>query len=235
MLTVIIRTLILYALVFATMRLTGKRQIGQLQPYEVTVAIMISALAAIPMEDVSIPLTNSIIPILLLLSGQVLVSMLSMKVNKVRAFLCGKPSILVENGKLVEQELKKSRVNLNDLLEQLRLAGFHNIADVEFAIMESNGEFSVIPKSQKRPVTPEDLGVSTKYEGITQTLIIDGRVDHDNLCRTGLTEEWLARELSKFGIHNVKDVLLASLDTSGKLYFQVKGKTNQKSNCGEST
>lgn len=235
MLTVIIRTLILYALVFATMRLTGKRQIGQLQPYEVTVAIMISALAAIPMEDVSIPLTNSIIPILLLLSGQVLVSMLSMKVNKVRAFLCGKPSVLVENGKLVEEELKKIRVNLNDLLEQLRLAGFPNISDVEFAIMESNGQLSVIPKSQKRPVTPEDLGVSTKYEGITQTLIIDGRVDHDNLCRTGLTVEWLVSELSKFGIHNLKDILLASIDTSGRLYFQVKSKTDKKSNCGESS
>ncbi len=233
MLTVIIRTLILYTLVFITMRVTGKRQIGQLQPYEVTVAIMVSALAAIPMEDISIPLTNSIIPILLLLSAQVLVSMLSMKFNKVRAFLCGKPSVLVENGKLVEHELEKIRVNINDLLEQLRLAGFSNIADVEFAIMESNGQLSVIPKSQKRPVTPEDLNIPTNYEGISHTLIIDGRVNADNLCRTGLTKEWLSRELSKFGVHNLKEVLLASIDTSGRLFFQLKSKESKKKNSGE--
>lgn len=235
MFTVIIRTLILYILVFFMMRLTGKRQIGQLQPYEVTVAIMVSALAAIPMEDVSIPLINSIIPILLLLSAQVLVSLLSMKVNKVRAFLCGKPSVLVENGKIVEKELEKIRVNLNDLLEQLRLAGFHNIADVEFAIMESNGQLSVIPKSQKRAVTPEDLNISTKYEGISNVLIIDGQVNHDNLCRIGLTEEWLYQELSKFGINNLKKVLLASIDTSGNLLFQVKSEANKKMNCGGSS
>lgn len=235
MFTVIVRTLILYLLVFITMRLTGKRQIGQLQPYEVTVAIMISALAAIPMEDVSIPLTNSIIPILLLLSAQVLVSMLSLKVNKVRAYLCGKPSILIENGKIMEEELRNIRVNINDLLEQLRLSGYANIADVEFAILESNGELSVIPKSQKRPVTPQDLHISTEYEGISQTLIIDGQVDVDNLCRIGLTEEWLAQELSKFGIDNLKDVLLASIDTSGRLFFQIKGKKSmsKKKNCGE--
>ncbi len=224
MFTVIARTIILYLLVFATMRLTGKRQIGQLQPYEVTIAIMISALAAIPMEDVSIPLINSIIPILLLLSAQVLVSMLSMRVNSVRGFLCGKPSILVENGKIVEQELTKIRVNLNDLSEQLRLAGFYNLADVEFAVMESNGQLSVIPKSQKRPVTPEDLNIPTKYEGISQSLIIDGRVDRGNLQRIGLTEEWLSGELAKFGINDYRDVLLASIDTSGNLYYQEKSK-----------
>jgi uncharacterized membrane protein YcaP (DUF421 family) len=226
--TVIARTAILYVLVFITMRLTGKRQIGQLQPYEVTIAIMISALAAIPMEDVSIPLINSIIPILLLLSAQILVSMLSMKVNKVRNFLCGKPSILVENGKLVEQELEKIRVNLNDLSEQLRLAGYSNLADVEFAIMESNGQLSVIPKSQKRPVTPEDLNISTNYEGITQNLIIDGQIDHANLQRVGLSEDWLFQELSKFGINNFRDVLLASIDTSGNLYYQIKSKVSKQ-------
>ncbi|NMA14711.1 MAG: DUF421 domain-containing protein [Clostridia bacterium] len=228
MFTVIARTAILYILVFVTMRLTGKRQIGQLQPYEVTIAIMISALAAIPMEDVSIPLINSIIPILLLLSAQILVSMLSMKVNKVRNFLCGKPSILVENGKLVEQELEKIRVNLNDLSEQLRLAGFSNLADVEFAIMESNGQLSVIPKSQKRPVTPEDLNIPTNYEGITQNLIIDGQIDHANLHRVGLSEDWLSQELSKFGINNFGDVLLASIDTSGNLYYQAKSKASEQ-------
>ncbi|NLC12184.1 MAG: DUF421 domain-containing protein [Firmicutes bacterium] len=222
MLPVIIRTIILYALVFLAMRLMGKRQLAQLQPYELAVAIMISALAAIPMEDISIPLVNSIIPILILLSFQILVSMISLKFGGARSFLCGKPSIVVENGKLVESELRNLRVNINDLLENLRLAGYPNLSDVEFAIMETNGQISVIPKSQKRPLNPEDLNIPTSYEGICYSLIVDGQVDHQNLALVGQTEEWLLNELSKFGIKSLKDVFFASLDTQGNLYYQKK-------------
>lgn len=227
MFIVMIRTVILYVLVFVVMRLMGKRQIGQLQPFELAVAIMISALAAFPMEDISIPLINSIVPILLLLSLQVLVSVASLKFRGVRAFLCGKPSVLVENGKIVESELANLRVNINDLLEQLRLGGYPNIADVEFAIMETNGQLSVVPKSQKRPVNPEDLGLSTKYEGLCHSLVVDGQIDQENLKSVGLTEEWLRQELSKFGINNVREVLFASLDTGGNLLFQKKERKGQ--------
>ncbi|NMB41262.1 MAG: DUF421 domain-containing protein [Firmicutes bacterium] len=222
MFIVIIRTAILYFLVFAVMRMMGKRQIGQLQPYELAVAIMISALAAIPMEDVNISLVNSVIPILLILFFQVLVSVISLKFKGVRAFICGKPSIVIENGKIVEPELRNLRVNINDLLEQLRLGGHPNIADVEFAIMETNGQLSVIPKSQKRPLNPEDLNIPTEYEGICHPLIFDGQVDHENLSSAGLSLDWLETELGKFGIGNLQEVFFASLDTTGKLYFQQK-------------
>jgi uncharacterized membrane protein YcaP (DUF421 family) len=219
---VIIRTVILYLLVFAAMRLMGKRQIGQLQPYELAVAIMISALAAFPMEDIGISLVNSIVPILLIVFAQVIVSVVSLKYKGARAFLCGKPSIVVSNGKVVESELRNLRVNINDLLEQLRLGGYPNIADVEFAVMETNGQLSVVPKSQNRPITPADLSIPTEYEGICHSVIVDGEVDYENLRSVGLTEDWLKMELSKFGIDNLKEVFFANLDTSGNLLFQKK-------------
>ncbi len=222
MFIVMIRTIILYVLVFFVMRMMGKRQIGQLQPYELAVAIMISALAAIPMEDISIPLINSMVPILLLMIMQVLVSLASLKFRGARAYLCGKPSIVINNGKIEEAELRNLRVNLNDLLEQLRLGGYPNIADVEFGIMETNGQLSIVPKSQKRPLQPEDLKVPTPYEGLCQTLVVDGQIDYENLEQVGLSEGWLRQELAKFGITRIKDVLLASLDTQGRLYYQKK-------------
>jgi uncharacterized membrane protein YcaP (DUF421 family) len=219
---VIIRTIILYLLVFTAMRMMGKRQIGQLQPYELAVAIMISALAAFPMEDIGISLVNSIVPILLIVFAQVVVSVISLKYKGARAFLCGKPSIVISNGKVVESELRNLRVNINDMLEQLRLGGYPNIADVEFAIMETNGQLSVVPKSQNRPVTPADLNIPTKYEGICHSLIVDGQVDYENLKSVGLTEDWLKGELRKFGIDNLKDVFFANLDSNGNLLFQKK-------------
>lgn len=225
MFVVMIRTVILYVLVFIVMRIMGKRQIGQLQPIELAVAIMVSALAALPMEDISIPLINSVIPILLLLIFQVTVSMLSMKSEKLSAIFSGRPAIVVENGKILESELANLRVNLNDLLEQLRISGYANIADVEFAIMETTGQLSVIPKSQKRPVTPEDLNIETQYEGLCHPLIIDGQLEHQNLKNIGLTESWLNSELKKFGIDDLRKIIFASIDTTGKLYFQRKQKT----------
>ncbi len=233
MFTVIIRTLILYSLVFVVMRLMGKRQIGQLQPYELAAAIMVSALAAFPMEDISIPLVNAVIPILIILIFQVVVSVMSLKNRHARTFLCGKPSIVVKNGNIMENELYNLRININDLLEQLRIAGFQNIADVEFAIMETNGSLSVVPKSQKRPITPEDLNVPTNYEGLSYSLILDGHVSHENLSNLGLTEGWLKNELAKFNINDLSQVLLASLDTSGNLFFQTKQQTTRAKSGGD--
>jgi uncharacterized membrane protein YcaP (DUF421 family) len=220
----IIRTLILFAVVVIGLRLMGKRQIGQLQPYELVIIIMLSALAAIPMEDTGIPLLSSLVPIFVLLVMQVVLSYISLKSERARGIICGTPSVLIENGKLVEKELARVRYNINDLLEQLRAKNMPNIADVEFAILETNGELSVIPKSQKRPVVPADMNLPTGYEGLPVTLIIDGSVIGKNLSGINLSEEWLKAELQKFNIKNFKDVLFASLDTEGKLFFQVKSK-----------
>jgi uncharacterized membrane protein YcaP (DUF421 family) len=223
-LVVFIRTLILYVLVVIVMRIMGKRQIGQLQPFELVVAIMISELAAVPMADTGIPLVNGIIPILTLLAAQIIMSFISLKSTKARGIICGKPAILIENGKISEKQLRNEMYTLNDLLEQLRSKDIPNIADVEYAILETNGQLSIIPKSQKRPVTPEDLNITTKYEGLPLDLIIDGKIVYKNLYTIKFNEVWLKEQLLKFGIKNIKDVLFTSIDTNGNLYYQEKAK-----------
>lgn len=209
-------------------RVMGKRQIGELQPFELVLAIMIAELATVPMEDKEIPLINGIIPILTLLLLQVFISFISLRSDRLRGVISGTPSILIENGKIIEDELKKLRYNLTDLLEQLRLKNFPNIADVEYAILETSGELSIIPKSQKRPVTPEDLKVHTFYEGLALPLIMDGHIKLNNLQKFNLDIKWLNAELSKFGINSSTEVLLASLDTKGDLYIQKKGTKSNK-------
>ncbi|AIS51663.1 hypothetical protein TKV_c04610 [Thermoanaerobacter kivui] len=214
MLILFFRTLILYALVVIFMRISGKQQIGQLQPYELVVAIMIADLVAIPMQNKGIPLLSGIIPVLTLLVSQLFLSYLSMKSLRARAIICGTPTILVENGKILTSQLQKERYNINDLLEELRVKGYPNIADVEYAILETNGSLSVIPKSNKRPVTPQDLNLTPQYEGLPLPIIIDGRIMHQNMQKAGIDMEWLNEQLKMWKIQNVKEVLFASLDTN---------------------
>ncbi len=141
----IIRTLILFVMVVIGLRLMGKRQIGQLQPYELVIVIMLSALAAIPMENTGVPLFSGLFPIFTLIVAQVALSYISLKSERARGIICGTPSVLIENGKILEKELSRLRYNINDLLEQLRSKNTPNITDVEFAILESSGQLSVIP------------------------------------------------------------------------------------------
>jgi len=220
MLVVFARALILYIIVVISMRIMGKRQIGQLQPFELAIAIMISELAAVPMQNTGIPLINGIIPILTLLIAQLLMSLLSLKSIRARALICGKPTVLIEKGRIKEGELRKELYTINDLLEQLRIKDFPNIADVEYAILETNGQLSVIPKSQKRPLNPQDMDIKTDYEGITIDLIIDGHILANNLKIVGKDERWLLQELHKQHYKSSKDMLFVSIDSSGKLYFQ---------------
>lgn len=224
MLLGIIRTIILFFVVVVGLRLMGKRQIGQLQPYELVIIIMLSAIAAIPMGNTGIPLVSGLFPILTLIVIQVALSYISLKSERARGIICGTPSVVIKNGKIIEQELARQRYNINDLLEQLRAKDMHNIADVEFAILENSGQLSVISKSQKRPLVPADMNLPTTYEGLPVTLIIDGYVFHKNLAMINLDSDWLAAELKKFGVNSFQEVLFASLDTEGKLYYQVKSK-----------
>ena len=225
MLIVVIRTLILYTLVIVALRLMGKREIGQLQPFELVVIIMISELAAIPSENVGIPLLSGIIPILVLLLTSLTLAWISLKNETARTFICGTPSILIERGKILEDELKRNRYNLTDLLEELRIKNVPNIADVEFAVLETNGQLSVFPKAQKRPAIPEDFQIVPQYEGLPLTLIMDGKLNQANLKQSNKSMEWLNRELQNQQLGQISDVLLASLDSSGKLFLQAKKQT----------
>lgn len=227
MLISFVRTIILYILVVAALRVMGKRQIGQLQPSELVVAMMISELASIPMENVGTPLVNGIIPILTLIIAEATFSFLTLKSKKVRKMISGTPTILIEKGRVLEKEMERLRFNIDDLMEELRTNGYANIMDIEYAIIETNGLLSVIPKSNKRPVTPSDLDMNIKYEGMPFLLVSDGVVNERALQGASISMEWLHEKLQNFGVTDIKDVFIASLDTSGSLFVQTK--TRKKS------
>ncbi|MDI6617762.1 MAG: DUF421 domain-containing protein [Clostridiales bacterium] len=222
MLIVIVRSIILYIVVLIVMRIMGKRQIGQLQPFELVITIIISELAAVPMQNTGIPLLYGIIPIVILMIAHIILSFASLKSLKARAVICGKPSILIDHGIVRTDELAKLYFNIDDLLEQLRVKGYPDIQDVEFAILETKGQLSVIPKSMKRPVTPKDMNLDIEQERLPITLIIDGKVVRENLKIAKLNENDIRKNLNNSDISDFKQVLFAGLDSSGKFFFQKK-------------
>jgi uncharacterized membrane protein YcaP (DUF421 family) len=205
----------------------GKRQIGQLQPSELVVALVIADLAAVPMANVGIPLVNGIIPIVTLFIMEELLSFISMKSERARGIISGKPSILIERGIIMEHELGRIRYNLNDLLEQLRLKNFSNLEDIDYAILETSGQLSVIPKAEKRPVTLKNLNINADTQHLPVTVIIDGRTNSDNLHKIGLSDSWLINELKRDNVRSAKDVFFAYLNPEKKLIYQLKGGTSK--------
>ena len=157
MATSFIRTVILYLFVILGLRIMGKRQVGEMQPSELVVAIMISDLASIPIQEVGITLSSGIIPIFTLIIMEIFLSHFSLKNKKFRRLMTGKPSVIIHNGKLLENEMKKQRFNNDDLNEQLRIQGYTGIKDIHFAILETNGQLSIIPKVKKQQSTVEDV------------------------------------------------------------------------------
>lgn len=221
MLITFVRAIILYTIVLIVMRMMGKREIGQLQPFELAISIMIADLASVPMTELGIPLTNGIIPILGLLVMDLLISWLNMKSINFRKLLCGKPSILVYRGKIDEAMLKKERFTVNELQERLRGDDVFDIADVEYAILETNGEISVITKPEKRSVTTEDLKLDVAYDGIPYDLVVDGKIMYENLKRLGKDQKWLETQLKKFHAQP-NDVLLATINGKQEIFCQKK-------------
>lgn len=224
MFIIIIRTLILYISVIFSLRVMGKRQIGELQPSELVVAIMISDLATVPMQSVNIPLIAGIIPVFTLVIAEVFASLLCLKSRKLRKIISGEPSIVIYDGIIIEKELKRLRFNINDLLEELRLNNCHDISDVAVAVIETSGNLSVIPRDKARGVTVEDLGLKdVRNEGLPCTVIADGELNRSELERSGKNIEWLKENLKKNGVNRIKDVFIASIDAEGELFIQKKG------------
>lgn len=220
--TYLMRTIILYILVVTVMRLMGKRQIGQLQPYELAVAIMISELATVPMQETGMPVINGVIPILTILLMQLIFSFLSMKSIAIRKLVSGKPIILVEKGRIVEENMQKELYTINELAEQLRIKDIANISDVEFAILETNGQLSVVPKVDKRAVTCGDMNIQGEYESYPYYLVIDGRMIPENFSKAQISEKDFMNYLSSKNIRSESDVLYANIDDNRKIYIQLK-------------
>ena len=219
MLITFFRAIVLYILVLIVMRLMGKREIGQLQPFELAISIMIADLAAVPMAETGVPLTNGIMPILGLLVMHLVISMINMKSSKAREIICGKPSILIYRGKVDQKLLKKERFTITELEERLRDNSIFNIGDVEYAILETSGQVTVIPKPNKRAATPEDFNIEPKYEGIPYDLVVDGKVMYENLQKIGKNYTWLKKQTEKFGI-KPEEALIITIDGEGKFFCQ---------------
>ena len=227
MLVIFIRTIVLYILVLIVMRCMGKREIGQLQPFELAISIMIADLAATPMADTGIPITNGIIPILGLLIMHLVISFINIKSIKCRELICGKPSILIYRGKIDEENLIKERFTINELQERLRDNNVVNIGDVEYAILETSGQVNIILKPEKKNVTIEDLNLETKYQGISYDLVIDGKIMYDNLKKINKEYKWLKNQINKFGFEP-EEALIATIDGNQEIFCQKKMKGKRK-------
>jgi uncharacterized membrane protein YcaP (DUF421 family) len=220
MFNVIIKTAIIYFFAMLIMRMMGKRQAGELQPFELIIAVMIAEVAATPMDSPGTPITYGIIPIVILLALHNGIAFLSLKSEKLRAFFSGKPSIVIYKGVVVRHELKRLSYNLSDLLEQLRGKDVMNLSDVHYAVLETNGNLSVMLKPEKRGATPEDFKLSPQNPGFCYDVIVDGRLKPDNLERLGMKEADLIRFMAKHRIKRVQEEFLALCDESGHALLQ---------------
>ena len=215
------RSIVLYIIVLIVMRLMGKREIGQLQPFELAISIMIADLATIPMTDTGIPIGNGIVPILGLLIMHLLISLINLKSTKAREIICGKPSILIYRGKIQEKAMKRERFTINELQERIRGEKIVSLGDVEYAILETSGQITVIEKPNKRGTIPEDFGIMPEYEGIPYDLVVDGKIMYKNLDLIEKDYDWLKKEVNRFGF-NPEEALVVTIDGKGQIFCQKK-------------
>ena len=223
MLVTFFRAILLYIIVLIVMRLMGKREIGQLQPFELAISIMIADLASIPMTDTGVPISNGIIPILGLLVMHLVISVVNLKSIKAREIICGKPRILIYRGRIDEKALKKERFTINVLEERLRGNNVVNLGDVEYAILETSGNITVIQKPEKRNTIPEDFNIVPDYEGISYDLVVDGKIMDENLKKLGKNYQWLKKQVEKFNIRP-EEALVVTIDGKGQIFCQEKEK-----------
>ncbi|MFD3155823.1 DUF421 domain-containing protein [Haloimpatiens sp. FM7330] len=228
MVVLIFRTTILYIAATIIIRLMGKRQIGELQPFELVITIMISELATLPMQDVRMPLLHGIIPMVTLLILQIIVSIIQLKSTTIRKFISGKPSILICNGKIDINELKYQRLNVNDLMEELRLKGYFNLSDIKYAILETSGQLSIIPCSELMPTTRKDLNIQVRQDKIPITLILDGKLNKTNLQISNKSISWLNNQLKQNNISSINDIFVGILDSNGDFYYQLNNNGSDK-------
>ena len=222
MFTGLLRTIILYILIIAGVRLMGKRQVGELEPPELVLSLIIADLASVPMQDYGIPLLAGVVPILTLLAVTMILSVLTMKSVKFRAILCGRPSIIVQNGTLDQGEMAKTRLTLDELLEELRCKGYTDLSQIKYAILETNGLLSVLPYANQKPPTARDLKVSVEEGGLPRVVVSDGRLLERNLKLLGHDRPWLDKQLTQRGCRDISQVFLLLVDETDAVYFAKK-------------
>lgn len=225
MLITFIRTAILYFIVIISIRLMGKRQIGELQPYELVITLMLSDLASLPMQDTRLPLLLGIVPIITLLFVKILISEIQQHSRLFEKILDGTPSIIISDGEINLEMMKKQRLTMNDILEELRSAGYLDISDIQYAIIETNGTISIIPKSACDTVKRKDLKIKESESKIPIVLFEDGHLNKKALQGMNKDEKWLDEKLKSLNYPPRDKLFLVMIDSNGKLFIQRK---NQK-------
>jgi uncharacterized membrane protein YcaP (DUF421 family) len=219
----IIRTLILYIAIIVSMRVMGKRQLGELEPAEFVVAVLISDLAAHPLQDIGTPLLYGLIPVLTLMCCEVAISAMALKSVRLRAVISGTPSFIIENGKLLQREMKRNRYTVDELTEHLRKKDIMDISAVKYAILETDGTLSTVLYASEQPATPRQLALTVDDMGYPMIVINDGRVLDENLQKLGFNRAWLKNQLKSRKVTDPREVFLMSADAGGRVYFAARG------------
>lgn len=221
MIAVIFRTFIIYCAVTLFVRLMGKRQLGELQPGELVITLLVSEIAASPVLDNSLPILNSIIPLMLLVGFEILSSVINMKSVRFRYITDGKPITVIRNGEIDQKQLKKLRFTTNDLLAALRQKDVFNIEDVEYAIVETTGMLSVLLKPEKRTSTPKNYDKPEKDTGLPCSVVIDGQIIQTNFEDCGVTLTDIKEKIKREQL-NIKDIMLMTVDKSKNYYIVLR-------------
>jgi uncharacterized membrane protein YcaP (DUF421 family) len=218
------RTVLIYFVIYLVIRFMGKREIGKLSVFDLVISIMITELAVVVIEDADRPIWEGILPMIVLAMTQVLIAYLTLKSRKLRLLFDGKPSYLITRGKLDREEMRKQRYSLDDLMLQLRENKITNVSDVEFAMLEPTGKLTITSKKQFSKDHSKESGskVLIRYEGLPIALVMDGKVQEENLGRIGQNRFWLKRELQSRGYKDTKDIFLCTIDHRGRLFIDQK-------------
>ncbi len=223
MFIVFIRVIIIYITVLVFLRMMGKRQIGEMQPYEVVITLIIADLATLPMSDTNIPLLNGILPLAILVLIHYIITMLTRKSIALRRLMSGRPVIIISPNGIEYKALKDLNMNIDDLMEAIRQCNYYSLDQVLYAIVETNGKISIIPKSENAPATAQDVKVQNPPAQLPHIVVSDGKLIKKEFTTLNLTDEKLQKILKHINVSNLKQLIILSIDEKGKLSYQKKG------------
>ena len=219
---IFVRTVILYFAILISMRIMGKRQLGEMEISEFIVAALIADLAATPLQDIGIPLLNGLVPIIIMFCFEIIIAGLNMRSVKLRKLTYGRPEIIIRNGRIIREAMQKNRFTLDELMQELRAQGLTDTAQVEYAVLETNGQLSIILKPGDQPVTASQMGVVGDDVSYAHIIINEGRILDNNLELLGRDRRWLSNELKRQNFRSADEVYILTLSESGRVFCQAK-------------
>ena len=218
--TLIARSIILYILILFLLRIMGKRQLGEMQPFELVITLIIADLATIPMAETALPLLQGIIPLLTLVCIHYLICLLSRKSLFFRKLINGKPIILLDPDGINYENLKRVNMTFNDLMEGIRTAGYFNLEELLYVILQTNGSMTIVNRAQYAPLTAEDMKIEKQQASLPVIIVNKGKINKENLSLAQIDEEFLLKNINQVGIKSIKDILILTIDNYGKIYVQ---------------